>query len=78
MDGDQLPQGQRAHLLRTTSHGDAVCRTGFIEDVKRRDLTKGELEVRELHSGDWCLYERLEEVAKVMIAWLKSRGSQLV
>ena len=37
--------------------------------VKEEQMT-----VKELHSGHWCPYEKPEEVASIVLEWLKKEG----
>ena len=53
--------------------GDAVCRTDAIEGPKKAGLVP-DLTVKEVQSGHWCLYEKPDEVASIMVDWLTQKG----
>ncbi|KAM3421846.1 Bifunctional epoxide hydrolase 2 [Cercospora zeina] len=53
--------------------GDAVCRTDNIERGKQLGLVpEDKLTMRELHSGHWCPYEVPDQVAEVILEWLRA------
>ena len=53
--------------------GDAVCRTDAIEVAKKEGWVR-DLTVREVESGHWCPYEKPEEVAGIVVEWLRGKG----
>ena len=57
-------------MLYIGQTGDWVCRTDLMEDSN--GLVK-DLELKTVEAGHWCLYEKPEEIAKVLGDWLSKR-----
>ena len=61
-------------LLYIGATGDWVCRTDLMSDAKEAGLVLN-LEERVIEAGHWCLYEKPEEIAKMIGDWLSRKYS---
>ena len=60
-------------LLYIGQTGDWVCRVDLMNDAKQQGLIKGDLEEKVVEGGHWILYEKPEEIAGIIKAWLTRR-----
>ncbi|KAI7311701.1 hypothetical protein KC315_g12248 [Hortaea werneckii] len=59
-------------VLYIGQKGDWVCRTDLMSDAKDAGLAP-DVEEKEMDAGHWVLYEKPEEVARLISDWLQRR-----
>ena len=59
-------------VLYIGQDGDWVCRTDLMSDAKEQGLAP-DIEEKAMEAGHWVLYEKPEEVATLVIDWVRRR-----
>ena len=60
-------------LLYIGQTGDWVCRTDLMSDAKEAGLIKSSLDEKVVDGGHWILYEKPQEIASIIVDWLKQK-----